>query len=1292
MAALANALHAAVIGLLLLLDPISAVQSGRYEAPHRAQTSTDRNTYATGSQLENAAVELSTVVFREMLSSRDAERAPQQERTVKGHLATLSLQARADPMMSRPAATCTVRSKSDAGTNTLRACLLNLAAGDVILFDPTVFPPNNPQTIQVLSELPWIRVNNVTVDASNAGVILNGSSLNGEPYGLVVAGPQGVKIRGLQVVNFGWGIAVGLGARNCTIGGDRGVGTGPLGQGNRLANMKAAGISLEGADSTGHLVVGNLVGTNISGTVAQSNALGVLIDASSGNTIGGEHTGGKCDRACNLISGNQRGIQIQDTGGNSNSILGNFIGTDLSGQVAVANHIGIVMFSPVTDNTVGAAHTPGQCDGACNVISGNTEVGIAVQGATGTQVWGNFIGAKADGAAALPNNHGITIYNGASNTQIGGTATGQGNLISGNVNYGAWISWAETHDNNVLGNQIGTNAAGTAAIPNYTGIFISQSTGNQIGTGPSGGNVISGNQLLGIMVAHVASPGNTIAGNRIGTNAAGAKAIPNYGGVVLSNSAMNKVGGSEAGAGNLVSGNTLVGIQIELASSENSVVGNFIGTDHGGNVAIPNTGQGIIVGFGAGQNTIGGESPGAGNLISGNSLAGIQIQNETSVGNQVLGNRIGTTAEGTAALGNLGTGVVVITARETSVGGSASHPAWTCTGACNVISGNAFEGVALQGTTAQAQSNMPGTIPHADQGNRVIGNFIGTDITGARALPNLRRGILVSLQAKGNWIGGTLMGEGNLISGNRDEGIALHDVGTSENHVAGNRIGTTAEGDTPLGNNYWGVVIRNGAGNNEIGGADSPAPQSCSGPCNLISGHTADDYSFGVQLQGLATQSTQGNRVIGNFIGTDTAGRNAIPNAGGVGLVINAEDSEVTRNLIGGNALRGILIADTSRNVMKGNWIGVTKDGRTPLPNSQWGLIISEAHHNTIGSENLITNHDLGILIGGASSVANTITQNRLYGNQSAQISADVDPSPLPPAPTLSAWNQGSVSGEACPGCTVELFGNNSGRPEGERYLGVVATGDNGRFTLAVPASHCYLSATATDRDGTTSTFSAPLRIGRAVHLPLLLKSGGIVAGTPTATAVATRTLTRTPTPTRTTTLTATQPKTPTPTRTPVITFTRTPTATATRTRTPTPTATQVTQRPNAGFWQTSGSTAEFYVTTDPASVNEFAIRVSVTGCASYKITRTASVPITNGQFSFTGSFYASGTFNNTTTCNGTTGLNNFYISECGYVTGGPYAYTATWQHAAVASSGESYGLTAQRTEPRGFLASFVRR
>jgi titin len=996
---------------------------------------------------------------------------------------------------TRSAGTCPVDSTSDSGANTLRQCLLDAVAGDEILFDPSTFPPGTPMTITLASELPYITVDNLTIDASNAGVILDGSALASDSWGLVIAGAQGVTLRGLQIMNFNVGVLLLSGATYTTVGGDRAVGAGPLGQGNLISANRSVGVQVQDAGTAHNSIIGNLIGTDITGDTADGNGyagVAIAFEASQ-NVIGGGHSPGTCDGLCNLISGNQVvGVQIDGAGTEGNQVLGNFVGTDLSGHSANGNREGgIIIGFEASQNVIGGSRSPGVCDGHCNLISGNVNVGVVIgdDGTTGNQVLGNFVGTNPSGDAALPNNQGVVIALGASDTQVGGAGAGKGNLISGNTNFGIWISSTGTTGNQVLGNIIGMDITGMTAVPNYDGILISESTDNQIGGAAAGaGNLISGNEYAGIWMEYLAGPGNTIAGNKIGTNLTGTGAVPNYYGVIHVVASNNLIGGTEPGAGNLISGNAQVGLYIER-STLNSVLGNTIGADLTGEVAIPNVVWGIFIGFGASNNTIGGSAPGSGNLISGNGLSGVHVQDEDSVGNRILGNRIGTNRAGSSSLPN-DDGVVVILARETIIGGADTSSPWVCDGPCNLISGNGGFGVTIQGVGAGTQQQTrPGRTDRlvvADQDNQVLGNFIGTDLTGASALPNLA-GVRLSYEATGNLIGGSsLLGEGNLIGGNQRDGIVVSDPLTANNQISGNRIGTTADGGSGLPNGENGVWIYGGASGNTVGGEGL-------GLGNLISGQATDPLYFGVYISTESEPEAIDNQVIGNLIGTNGAGTSAIPNGGGVGVANLVTGTVIRDNVISGNSLRGILILEATGSQVRDNDIGVAADGLSPLPNDVFGIILVTAPHNIIGPGNTIAYNAAGVAIGYPESVGNTITQNSIYANTKEQIDFFEVAQPLAPAPNLTGWDGETVSGTACAGCQVEVFANPGPQPAGHTYLGTTTAAGDGTFSLTVGPGYRYLAATATDAEGTTSELSTSLFIGTIsnVYLPLTVKATG---------------------------------------------------------------------------------------------------------------------------------------------------------------------------------------------------------
>ena len=573
------------VGLLTL--PWRAVGAGEPEPQAVHVTHATEGDLAAALRLPHSLPTGQAVLASSVLSG-DQDPGPHLWRSSKTRPVPLSLiQPPVDGTRrpDRPAGTCTVSSTGDSGPNTLRQCLLDAVAGDQILFHTSTFPPGAPATIALASELPWILVDNLTIDASNAGVILDGSGLGSDSGGLVIVGAQGVTIRGFQIQGFNWGVVLAGGATYNTIGGDRAIGAGPLGQGNLISANAFAGVQLQDAGTSNNSIIGNLIGTDIAGDTANGNGYaGIAIAGeASQNVIGGVHSSGTCDGPCNLISGNQViGVQVQGAGTAHNSIIGNFVGTDLSGGNANGNgSYGIGIFWGASQNVIGGARSPGVCDGPCNLISGNIYVGVSFEddGTTDNQILGNFVGTSASGDAALPNNQGVVIALGAADTQVGGAGAGEGNLISGNTNFGIWMSSAGTTGNQVLGNLIGTDISGSTAVPNYDGVLISEGTDNQIGGAASGaGNLISGNENRGIWMEYLAAPGNTIAGNKIGTNLAGTGAVPNYVGIIQAAASNNVIGGTESGAGNLISGNLREGVHIESYSNSNSVLGNIIGS------------------------------------------------------------------------------------------------------------------------------------------------------------------------------------------------------------------------------------------------------------------------------------------------------------------------------------------------------------------------------------------------------------------------------------------------------------------------------------------------------------------------------------------------------------------------------------------------------------------------------------------------------------------------------------------------------------------------------------------
>ena len=224
-----------------------------------------------------------------------------------------------------------------------------------------------------------------------------------------------------------------------------------------------------------------------------------------------------------------------------------------------------------------------------------------------TLVQGNFIGTDPLGTRSIENlGDGINLAWLALDNTIGGTAAGSENVISGN--YGNGISFGNLADTNiVLGNLIGTNATGLKGLPNLgNGIDVTLGFANTIGgSAPGAGNVISGNGGTGIRFT-ITGDNNEVLGNLIGTDISGRSGVPNGGdGVDIAGAEQDTIGGTTSGARNVISGNVGSGISVSIRATNNLIIGNFIGTDTSGLVALPNLGDGVDL-DGVSTNTIGG--------------------------------------------------------------------------------------------------------------------------------------------------------------------------------------------------------------------------------------------------------------------------------------------------------------------------------------------------------------------------------------------------------------------------------------------------------------------------------------------------------------------------------------------------------------------------------------------------------------------------------------------------------------------------------------------------------------
>jgi hypothetical protein len=277
----------------------------------------------------------------------------------------------------------------------------------------------------------------------------------------------------------------------------------------------------------------------------------------------------------------------------------------------------------------------------------------------------------------------------------------------------------------IEGNFIGTNPSGTAGLGNaFAGILVNSGPANVTigGTTPAARNLISGNTFYGISYGQAGGAGgggsnHLVQGNLIGTDASGGNAIPGQDRGIETLGTMSNIliGGTTAASRNVVSGNINYGIRFRGTGSGKVASGNYVGTNPAGDAPVPNEGFGIELE--AADVTIGGPASGAGNVVSGNRV-GISI---FQVPNAVVqGNKVGTDATGTFAIGNELEGIIL--------GGTGATVGGIAEGEANIIANNHDSGVEVQGL-----SSTGNTI----RGNSIYSNGkIGIDLSGDNVTAN----------------------------------------------------------------------------------------------------------------------------------------------------------------------------------------------------------------------------------------------------------------------------------------------------------------------------------------------------------------------------------------------------------------------------------------------------------------------------------------------------------------------------------------------------------------------------
>ena len=802
----------------------------------------------------------------------------------------------------------------------------------------------------------------------------------------------------------------------------------------------------------GNTIRGNYIGVDHTGSGAAGNGdNGVLIEDIPDNVIGGI-----TEAARNIISFNDReggtsgcGILIIGSNANNNKVQGNYIGTDVTGLIELGNPIGVCIEN-APENTIGGVE-----ENARNLISGNFIVGIEISGsdAKKNKVQGNFIGTKVNGGSSLANKRGGIRISTAPENTIGGLTntpgTPPGNLISGNRSQqggpGILIFGPDAKKNVVQGNLIGMNRTGTKHLENGgAGIQVVLADSTIIGgMQMRARNVISGNDGDGISIEDASV--TIVQNNFIGTDLDGKVINPKSditenspgngdNGVSIVNGTSNLIGGELGITGNVISGNFMNGVLIEVPDGGdalgNFVQGNLIGTDSTGKLDAGNTLNGVKI-LNAFFNRVGLGTAETRNIISANGQNGIYITGEAADANEVSGNYIGTNVDGNARLSNEKNGVLI------SDGATGNNIGGASAGERNTISGNDRWGIAIIGNKKTGEDAAA---------NVILGNYIGTDANGnsgssfASLLGN-GGGVFIK-DASGNLIGGGATGMGNVIADNI-LGVKIYDSNPNvipnarNNRVEGNIIGVDAGRINAFEIMFYGIRIEN-AGNNIIGGITEQPGINLG---NLISNNLV-----GIEIDNTLGMPIDGENIVeGNIIGFGVGeGR-----SNGVGVSIrNMNNNNVLNNIIKGNALAGVTIS--------------VAHGGT-------------ANSNQISENVIFQNMGLGIDLQN-----NNVTANDLGDG-------DTGPNNFQNFPVLTGVTSSSVSGNlnSIPNTpfTIELFSNTvadiTGFGEGEFFLTSVSvtTDANGNANffaggLSIAGDDCVTATATNDLTFDTSEFS----------------------------------------------------------------------------------------------------------------------------------------------------------------------------------------------------------------------------
>ncbi|MCR5424898.1 MAG: right-handed parallel beta-helix repeat-containing protein [Bacteroidales bacterium] len=399
---------------------------------------------------------------------------------------------------------------------------------------------------------------NILSGNTNAAVVMDGMNVRNNA---VKGNYIGIDITGAAPLSNHYGVIIQQRANNNIVGGTTASSR------NIISCNSEIGVYIQAADS--NRVSANYIGLDRTGTFSFNDAQGVPLQAngveinSAGryNIIGGASVGER-----NIISGNKIYGCIYYGHCSHNNIVGNYIGSDVTGTISIPNATGICVDGSSNRNIM-----------ENNLLSGNRSYGLfIVTRATDSNIFrGNYVGCDASGYNPLPNDVGLMLAAYAKGNIIGGESPADRNIFSGNRYAGIEVTDFGCDGNRITGNYIGVDATGNAPLPNENGIIVSALVHNL----EVSRNVVSSNRQFGLLITDRADS-VMIYSNIIGSSADTLLPLGNgSAGVMLSAGAHDNFIGYN-GQGNVIAHNDTSGVMLTDNTtlrnriSQNAIYGN----------------------------------------------------------------------------------------------------------------------------------------------------------------------------------------------------------------------------------------------------------------------------------------------------------------------------------------------------------------------------------------------------------------------------------------------------------------------------------------------------------------------------------------------------------------------------------------------------------------------------------------------------------------------------------------------------------------------------------------------